>query len=106
MNLSLKFKIDGPEVLGSVDLSKVKSSTKPEIHKCLMRNKVCSNERACEILGQCILQHPLIRKDKEALKILYNKTGFNQIVKIAERLMPSLNKPGKKIKNASRNDKR
>ena len=97
-HLSLKTKIEGPEVLGKVDLSKVKSNTRPEIHKCLIRNKVCSNERACEILGQCILQHPLIRMDGAALKQLYNKTGFNQIVKIAERLMPSLNKPGKKLK--------
>lgn len=63
---------------------------------CVIKGKKCSNERACEILGQCLLTHPLIKKDKAAKKQLRGKITFNQIVKIAERLMPSLNKPGKK----------
>lgn len=90
MNLSLKVKIDGPEVLGSIDLACMR--------KCPFHAKYCSNERACEILGQCLLTHKLIKKDKAAKKQLRGKVTFNQIVKIAERLMPSLNKPGKKLK--------
>lgn len=75
-----------------------KAKKKVKIRQCKIHKKFCTNERACEILGQCIFEHPLIRKDGDALKQLYSKTGFNQIVKIAERLMPSLNKPGKKHK--------
>lgn len=94
MNLSFKFKIEGPEVLGSIDMTGMKNC--PKYHKS------CSNERACEIIGQCLLDHPLIKKDKAAKKQLRGKITFNQIVKIAERLMPSLNKPDKKNKNANR----
>lgn len=91
MNLSLKYKIDGPEVLGCIDLNGMRN--------CPKYKKTCSNERACEIIGQCLLEHPLVKKDKNAKKQLRGKITFNQIVKIAERLMPSLNKPSKKNKN-------
>lgn len=87
-HLSLKAKIEGPEVLGKIDLSGMRN--------CPFHVKSCSNERACEIIGQCLLTHPLIKKDKEAKRRLRGKVSFNQIVKIAERLMPSLNKPCKK----------
>lgn len=94
MNLSLKVKIEGPEVLGSIDMTGMKNC--PKYHKS------CSNERACEIIGQCLLEHPLIKKDKSAKKQLRGKITFNQIVKMAERLMPSLNKPGKKHYHANK----
>lgn len=72
------------------------------INQCQIHKKFCSNEKACEILGQCILDHPLIKKDKEASRELKKKCGFNQVIKIAERLMPSLNKPGFKNKKTNR----
>lgn len=65
---------------------------------CQVDKKYCSNERACEILGQCILKHPLVKKDKMALKQLKGPKEISTIVKIIARLMPSLNKPGKKNK--------
>ena len=70
-----------------------------------MHKKFCSNEKACEIMGQCILDHPLVKANKSATKELRKKGDIQRVVNIVARLMPSLNKPGKKLNNASRNNK-
>lgn len=75
-----------------------KTDKKLKINPCKIHKKFCSNERACEILGQCILDHPLVKKDKMATKELRKKGDMNHILKIITRLMPSLNKPPRKRK--------
>lgn len=86
--LSLKISIPGPEVLDSIYLSKA---------KCTKNNKNCSNDRVCEILGQCILDHPLVKHNKMATKDLRKKCDINHVIRIISRLMPSLKTPGKKF---------
>jgi len=75
-----------------------RTQKKIRINQCQIHKKFCSNERVCEILGQCILDHPLVKNDKDATKMLRKKSDINHILKIVSRLMPSLNKPGKKQK--------
>lgn len=90
---SLKIKIYGPDILGKVDISKA---------KCKKQIKVCSNERACEILGQCILDHPLVKANKKATKALKHRMPIQQVVDIISKLMPSLNKSGFKKQKTNR----
>jgi len=63
---------------------------------CEMNKKWCTNERVCEILGQCILKHPLVLADKMAAKQLRKHLEINSIIKIITRLMPSLNRKTKR----------
>lgn len=57
---------------------------------CQIDKNCCTNERACEILGQCILDHPLVKQSKCATKAFKHKAHINQIVFIISILMPSL----------------
>lgn len=68
------------------------------INACQMHKKFCSNARACEILGQCILDHPLVKADKQATKALRKPSDINQIIRVIEKLMPSLNRSKRKTK--------
>lgn len=77
--------------------SKAKRRTKIK-NQCRLSKKFCTNERACEILGQCILDHPLVKRDKVITKQLKAKLSIQKIVNIVAQLMPSLNKPSKKQK--------
>jgi hypothetical protein len=70
----------------------------PRINACQMHKKFCSNARACEILGQCILDHPLVKADKQATKALRKPSDINQIIRVIEKLMPSLNRSKRKTK--------
>lgn len=74
-----------------------KAAKKVKINQCQIHKKFCANERACEILGQCILDHPLIKSDELATKELKKRTSFNQVVKIVTRLMPTLNRTNKRF---------
>jgi hypothetical protein len=74
-----------------------KVKKKAKVNQCQLNKKFCTNSRACEILGQCILDHPLVKKDKQATKQLRKQMDINSVVKIITRLMPSLNKPRKKV---------
>lgn len=75
-----------------------KAPKKVKINQCQLSKKFCTNDRACEILGQCILDHPLVKKDKDVKKLFRQKQSMKTILKIVTRLMPSLNKPSKKQK--------
>lgn len=66
------------------------SDKKIRINQCQIHRKFCSNERACEILGQCILDHPLVKANKYAAKELRKPGTIDHIVKVIEKLMPSL----------------
>lgn len=57
---------------------------------CQIDKTYCTNDRACEILGQCILDHPLVKQSKCATKAFKHKAHINQIVFIISKLMPSL----------------
>lgn len=56
---------------------------------CEIHIKFCTNKRACEILGQCILKHPLVVQDKMASNQLRQPVSIDTIVKIVERLKPT-----------------
>lgn len=72
------------------------ASNEPKINLCQMHKKFCSNQRACEVLGQCILDHPLVKDNKQALRQLRRPRTLNDVVKIISRLMPSLNRIGRR----------
>lgn len=74
-----------------------KAIKKVKINQCQIHKKFCSNTRSCEILGQCILDHPLVKNDKMASKQLRKPLDINGVVKIVSRLMPSLNKQPKRF---------
>lgn len=69
-----------------------KAENKTRINRCQIHKKFCTNGRACEILGQCILDHPMVKKDKQATKQLRKQMDINSVVKIITRLMPSLDR--------------
>lgn len=73
-----------------------KAKKKAYINRCQIYKPFCTNGIACEILGQCILDHPLVKKDKDATKRLRKKMDIDGVVKIITRLMPSLDRPRKK----------
>lgn len=75
-----------------------KTEKKIKINQCQIHKKFCSNARACEILGQCILDHPLVKKDKLAKRQLRKPKDISAIVKIITRLMPSLDRTKTKKK--------
>ena len=82
---------------GSRKTRKNKHNKPPINERCKINSSWhCTNERACEILGKCILQHPLVLADKKAIKELRQPLGMDAIVRIITRLMPSLNKKKKK----------
>lgn len=66
------------------------SDKKIRINQCQIHKKFCSNSRACEILGQCILEHPLVKANKHVTKELRKPRTIDGIINIIERLMPSL----------------
>lgn len=67
-----------------------KAKKKAKVNQCQIHKKFCTNERACEILGQCILDHPLVKQSKCATKAFKHKAHINQVVFIISKLMPSL----------------
>lgn len=69
---------------------------KPAIPSCQVHLMFCINQQACEILGKCIQEHPLVKKDKMARKQLRKQCGINTIIKIMERLMPPLKRIGQR----------
>lgn len=73
VRLSLTFKIEGPEVVGKIQLSKF---------ACREHRKLCSNERACEILGQCMYDHPAVMASKTFKRELNKAIGISEIANI------------------------
>lgn len=69
-----------------------KAKKKVKLNPCRIDKFRCTNGRACEILGQCILDHPLVKNDKMASKQLRKKMDINSVLKIITRLMPSLDR--------------
>jgi len=73
-----------------------KSKKKVKVNPCQVDKFRCTNARSCEILGQCILDHPLVKQDKMASKQLRKKMEITAVIKIITRLMPSLDRRRKK----------
>lgn len=67
-----------------------KARKRAKVNQCQIHKKFCANERACEMLGQCILDHPLVKANKSATKAFKLKMHINQVVFIISKLMPSL----------------
>lgn len=79
-----------------------KVSKKVKVNLCQIHIKFCSNARSCEILGQCILDHTLVKADKTASKQLRKPLDIDGVVKIITRLMPSLDRSKKNNRNVGR----
>lgn len=63
---------------------------------CGLKNWACNKRNTCKLLGQCILNHPLVANDKMAAKQLRKSIDRKAVVKILECLMPSLKRVGKR----------
>jgi len=70
---SLTFKIKGPEVIGKVPVRQF---------GCKRHRKHCSNDRACEILGQCMYEHPAVVASKAFKKELNKTKSISEIANI------------------------
>lgn len=57
---------------------------------CKINKEWCCNKRACEILGECIREHPLVIADQQASSSLRKSASIVKIVKIITRLKPTL----------------
>lgn len=73
--LSLTYKIDGPEVLGKIELS---------TRLCKQHNKKCRAERACDILGQCMLEHPKVKQSQKFTKELRKVNNLKETLSVFE----------------------
>lgn len=73
-----------------------KAEKKLKVNRCQIHKLFCTNGRACEILGQCILDHPVVKKDKQATKQLRKQMDINSVLKILSRLMPYFTRCQKK----------
>lgn len=70
VRLSLTFKIEGPDVLGKIKLSKF---------SCRKHRNICISDRACEILGQCMYEHPAVAASKSFRKELNKAHNMHDI---------------------------
>lgn len=66
---------------------KKKKEKKPEPPKCPLNCKWM-----CSILGQCVMDHPLVKSDKAAPKQLRGASSRKEVMEVIERLMPALNR--------------
>lgn len=62
---------------------------------CQIHKEFCYHKIACEVLGQCIFEHPLVKADKTAINQLRKPCGLPKVVKIISRLKPKVKKVGK-----------
>lgn len=65
-----------------------KAVKKIKINPCQINKKFCPNQKACEILGQCMLDHPRVKKNKEFRNLLKDGGSLKRIIKIFERYIP------------------
>jgi len=71
---------------------------KIKINRCQIHKKFCSNERVCEILGQCVLDHPRVKTNKVFTRELKKASNIKTILRIFERHMSDKVKVKKKRK--------
>lgn len=72
-NMDLRFDIYGPEVLGRIDVRRF---------SCKKHTKRCSSDKACEILGQCMYEHPAVVASKAFKKELNKTKSISEIANI------------------------
>jgi len=87
VRLSLTFKIEGPEVVGKIQLSKF---------ACRKHRKLCVNESACEILGQCMYEHPAVIASKTFKRELNKAISIDEISNVFARRLAKVKKINKK----------
>lgn len=75
-----------------------KRKNKPniKINLCQQNKKFCSNIQACEILGQCMLEHPAVLANKNFMKELRKAHALSRIAGIFIRYMAKVKKPHRK----------
>jgi hypothetical protein len=71
-----------------VPKSKKKQAADIKINLCQQNKKFCSNERVCEILGQCMLEHPAVKSSKQFTRELRKAKDIKAIVRMFERFVP------------------
>jgi len=86
-NMDLRYYIDGPKVIGKVELTQF---------SCKMHRRTCSCDKACEILGQCMFTHPAVSANKNFSKWLRKATDINAIAEIFVRYMAKVKKTNRK----------
>jgi hypothetical protein len=72
-----------------------KAKKKAKVNRCQINNKFCINSRACEIFGQCMLEHPSVKANKQFKRQLLKSIDINGILRVFERFMPE-RKPKKR----------
>ena len=73
-----------------------KAPKKVKINKCQFSKKFCSNKRACEILGQCMLEHPAVLANKTFKRELQKTKDLKAIAAIFVRYLVKVKKPNNK----------
>lgn len=86
--ISLKIRLCDPEIIDKIELT---------THPCNRTNKHCANVRSCEILGQCMMNHPQV-VGKSFKKELNKARGVQQVLNVFERYMKDIIKVKTKIK--------
>lgn len=71
---------------------KRKKNADIKINLCQQHIKFCSNVKACEILGQCMLQHPAVLVNKNFTKELRKARELKAIAEIFVRYMAKVKK--------------
>jgi hypothetical protein len=71
-----------------------KRKNKPavKVNPCEQNKKFCSNIQACEILGQCMLEHPAVVANKNFMKELRKARALSRIAGIFVRYMAKVKK--------------
>src|SRR5688572_19868364 len=72
-NVDLRFKIDRPAIFGKIDVNGF---------PCKRHRKNCLSDKACEILGQCMYEHPAVVASKSFRKELNKAKNINEISNI------------------------
>jgi hypothetical protein len=85
VRVSLLFKIEGPPVIDKIHVN---------VFSCKKHRKLCSSDRACEILGQCMYDHTAVKASNKFKKELNKANNIQEISNIfVSRLAKVKRKP-------------
>lgn len=81
---------------------KEKAKKKVKISGCRVHKKFCSSERACEILGQCVLDHELVKSSRSLYFRMKKAKTLPEILDVFNRAKPRVTLKGKSKNKKSR----
>jgi hypothetical protein len=81
-----------------------KTKKRVKINQCQLSKKFCNSERACDVLGQCMMDHQSVKASKKFKKELSKVRGIKQVLLVFEQYMPEKIKV--KNKQNERNNRR